>query len=171
MSEGGTQRLRRLLLGAVPVLLTVALLLLLSLPLPLPYVSTAPPLVALIAVYYWAIYRPDLMPPGAACLLGLFVDVLGGGPLGLNALVLVCVQWISVHQRAALADKSFYVVWLAFGLIAPGAATLAWLVACVMLMAPLSPLPGLVQAAVSVALYPLVTGLFRALSAPSLRRA
>ncbi|MEG3640210.1 rod shape-determining protein MreD [Magnetococcus sp. PR-3] len=40
----------------------------------------------LVALFYWRLYRPDRCGPGSAFSAGLTVDVLSGGPLGMNAL-------------------------------------------------------------------------------------
>ena len=96
------------------------------------------------------------MPASAAFLLGLMVDILSGGPPGLNALVLIMVNWAASGQRRALAGKSFAVGWLGYLLIAAGAAVTNWFVASLFHATIIEPVPLLVSHAVGTAVYPLV---------------
>ena len=92
----------------------------------------------------------------AAFLLGLMVDILSGGPPGLNALVLIMVNWAASGQRRALAGKSFAVGWLGYLLIAAGAAVINWFVASLFHATIIESVPLLVSHAVGAAVYPLV---------------
>lgn len=83
---------------------------------------------SLIAVFYWSLYRPDLMPAVAAFGIGLFQDTLMALPLGVSALVLVAVHAIVVTQRRFFLGKPFAIVWLGFALIAFAAISLSWMV-------------------------------------------
>jgi len=142
--------------SGIPFAVSVLLILAAVLPYGLPKSSLAAPVLALISVYYWSLFRPELMPAGAAFLLGLLVDVLSGGPPGLNALVLILVHWAASGQRRALAGKSFAVGWLGYLLIAGGAAILNWLVASVFHVTVIESVPLLVSHAIGTAAYPLV---------------
>ena len=142
--------------SGIPFAVSVLLILAAVLPYGLPKSSLAAPVLALISVYYWSLFRPELMPAGAAFLLGLLVDVLGGGPPGLNALVLILVHWAASGQRRALAGKSFAVGWLGYLLIAGGAAILNWFVASVFHVTVIESVPLLVSHAIGTAAYPLV---------------
>ena len=48
--------------GLVPLGITFTLVLFETMPLPFPGSATVAPALSLIALYYWAVYRPDLMP-------------------------------------------------------------------------------------------------------------
>jgi rod shape-determining protein MreD len=154
------ERLRYLGLATVPLALTVALLMVFALPIAVPTFGMAAPSVGLISVYYWSLYRPDLMTPGAAFLIGLFADLLGGGAFGLNALVLVLVQWFAVSQRPTLYGKSYGVGWLGFGVLAAAASAAYWVAASAAYLRPLDPDPVAVQATVSILTYPIFAGVF-----------
>jgi rod shape-determining protein MreD len=93
---------------------------------------------------------------GAAFLLGLMVDVLSGGPPGLNALVLILVHWAASGQRRALAGKSFAVGWLGYLLIAAGAAVVNWFFASLFHTTAIGSVPLIVSHAIGTAAYPLV---------------
>jgi rod shape-determining protein MreD len=151
-----TNRVAELSRAAIPFLFSALLILAAVLPYGLPKSSLAAPVLALISVYYWSVFRPELMPAGAAFLLGLLVDVLSGGPPGLNALILILVHWAASGQRRALAGKSFAVGWLGYLLIAGGAAILNWFLASLFHAEIIESVPLLLSHAIGTAAYPLV---------------
>ena len=81
-----------------------------------------------IGVYYWAAYRPALIPAIAVFILGLLVDIMAGTPLGLSAVLLVLVRWAVADQRAFLSGQSFPMVWLVFIVMNTAIVLLQWLV-------------------------------------------
>lgn len=110
-----------------PFGLTVALVLLGAVPLHVPGFASVTPLLPMIGIYYWAIYRPDLMPVAAVFVIGLLYDALSGTPMGVSAAIFVIVHGIIDSQRRFFAGKSFMIVWLGF-LLVSGCANLAtWL--------------------------------------------
>ena len=115
---------RRLL----PTLISLALTLAVVLPVGLPHWGELAPPLLLISVFYWSTVRPDLMPPTAAFVLGLFQDLLTRSPLGSAALVMVLVQWTMRGQRRYLANRPFFLVWAAFVPVAVIAGALDWLI-------------------------------------------
>lgn len=155
-------RLRHLGLALVPLLLSMTLMMLFALPLSVPFFGMVAPSVGLLSVYYWTLYRPDLMTPGAAFLIGLFADLMGGGPLGLSALMLVLVQWFAVSQRPWLVGKSFAVGWLGLAVVGAAASAVYWIAASVVFLRVLDGGPVAVQGVVSILTYPLFSALFAA---------
>ncbi|MDP6873847.1 MAG: rod shape-determining protein MreD [Alphaproteobacteria bacterium] len=149
-------RVANLARACIPFAVSLFLVLAAMLPYGLPKSSLAAPVLALISVYYWSVFRPELMPAGAAFLLGLMVDVLSGGPPGLNALVLILVHWAASGQRRALAGKSFAVGWLGYLLIAAGAAVVNWFFASLFHTTAIESVPLIVSHAIGTAAYPLV---------------
>ena len=157
--ESPLRRLRNAAAGATPFLLAVILALIIAVPLQLPHLGSVAPYVTLAAVYYWAVFRPDLFGYGAAFCLGLVTDFITGGPLGLGALVLVAVQAVSVTQRRFFLGKPFHILWWGFAVIAPGAMLLTWLLASIYSGTFLAIGPVVLQAIVTVALFPAVAWL------------
>lgn len=137
-----------------PGALGLLLVLIACLPLGLPHLSIVAPMLPLMAVYYWSIYRPELMPAPVVFVIGLVQDALTGAPMGAGALVLVLVQGVCVSQRRILVGSSFGVGWLGFAMVAAGAAGLGWLVAALFYLSLVNPIPALVQLGLSVLLYP-----------------
>lgn len=141
----------------VPFGITMILLLLTALPLHLPGLAAIVPMLPLMGVYYWAIYRPDLLPAWVAFVLGLLYDVIAGTPLGVNALVLLAVQGIAASQRRFFLGKSFVVAWWAFGLLAAGVAGASWLLVSILIGTTLDPGPVIFQYLLTLGLFPLLT--------------
>jgi rod shape-determining protein MreD len=141
----------------VPHLLLMALLILNMASLPLPYADAVKNHLVLMAVYYWAIYRPTLVPPFYCFLIGLAMDVVGGFPLGLNACVLVILQWLVRDQRKFLMGQPFIVIWAAFGLVALSASLMQWGLIGIRGWEWTQPLPLMAGTMISLFLFPFVT--------------
>ena len=141
----------------VPFGVTMALLLLTAIPTHLPGLSGIVPMLPLMGVYYWAIYRPDLLPAWVAFVIGLLYDIICGTPLGVNALVLLVVQGVAAGQRRFFLGKSFLVAWWAFGLLAAGAAGATCLLVTALYGRALDASPLLFEYLLTMGLFPLLT--------------
>lgn len=146
--------------GLTPFIVTVSLAVLTVIPLRIPDFAPVTPALTVIAVYYWSIYRPDLLPMAAVFGVGLFQDALAGMPLGLTALVLILVQYVVIAQRRFFHSKTFLVEWWGFLLVAPGAALVSWLLASLYFGVLVAPRPLGFQLLLSIALYPCLAWLF-----------
>lgn len=148
------QRLDQVGRNVAPVAATGALVLVGLVPSPLPLFDRIAPMLTVMAVYYWAIHRPDLMPPSAAFAIGLMQDLLGGEPPGLNALTLVVVHWTVMSQRSFFLAKSFFLLWWGFGLVALGAVVLQWVVQCLLQLSFLPVVGQIFRSLVTITLFP-----------------
>lgn len=97
-----------------------------ALPSPLDGLSLIP--FMMITTYYWAIYRPTVLPVFVVFALGILLDIMSGMPLGFNAIILVLIHWAISDQRAFLTAQSFIVIWLAFSVIYTTIVILQWLI-------------------------------------------
>jgi len=143
-----------------PFLLSVVLVILNLIPLQLPGYAAVSPHFALMAVYYWALHRPSLLPSGAVFLIGLLQDFLSGGPIGQNAAILILVYVVAVSQARFFYGKSFFVVWWGFMMVSLGVAAAEWLIACLLSGFLLAPEPALFECAMNIAAYPILGWLF-----------
>ncbi len=100
----------------MPCIITVVFTLLGVAACPRPYFGEVAPPLALIAVYYWAIHRPDLFRPSMAFLIGLLNDVLHFLPIGLSAMLFVGAHQLVFSQRRFFAGHSFFMMWWGFAL-------------------------------------------------------
>ncbi len=125
-------------------------------PLQLPYYGPISPSLPLIAVFFWTIRRPELLPALAVFFLGLFEDLVGGGLLGLSAFSYVLMMWVANSQARFFRSLTFLVQWVMFAPICVAIGVLQWLVTMVISTMVLPPLPMLVGALLTGALYPFV---------------
>lgn len=150
------QRLDKAGRNLAPFAVTVMLVLVGMIPIPIPSYTPVAPQLTLISVYYWTIHRPDLMRPGMAFLIGLLQDLLIGGPLGVNALMLVVAQWAVLNQRRLFLSSSFGLLWIGFIMVMIGAVFLQWMAFSVLNGAMLPVKPALFQGLLTVAMFPAV---------------
>ena len=146
------QNARRLLPTVISLVLTLAVVL----PVGLPHWGELAPPLLLISVFYWSTVRPDLMPPTAAFVLGLFQDLLTQSPLGSAALVMVLTQWTMRGQRRYLANRPFFLMWAAFGPVVMIAGTLDWLIYALLNFHVVPIMDALVRMVLGFVLFPVV---------------
>lgn len=91
-----------------------------------PYFNEIRPSFTLMALFYWSIYRPSMVPSWLAFLLGLLIDIVSGLPLGLNALLYVIVARIIQSQRKIFMGQVFLSIYIGYVLASAGVAALEW---------------------------------------------
>ena len=141
---------------ALPVLSAALLVVLANLPLSFTGALLPAPLLALAAVYFWLLLRPDLMTPIAVLAIGLMEDLLSGGPPGLWATGFLAAYAFADRQREILASLSGIGAVIGFAGAVLAAAAGAYLLTCVVYFRapPLAPL--LLECLVTVLFYPLI---------------
>ena len=87
----------------LPVASALSLTVLVNLPLSLTGGLLPAPVLALSAMYFWTLVRPDLVPPFAVLFIGLFEDLLSGGPPGLWSAGFLAAYAFTDRQRDLLA--------------------------------------------------------------------
>jgi len=156
--------IRRLVSVLIPTVTAIVFVLAGVVPAGVPGFSAVTPLMSVTAVFFWVVARPALMPPAAVFGIGLLQDVLSGGPIGLWALTLLMVQYLSISQRQFLVGQSFVLGWAGFTSIVVAAAMLSWGAASIYYDVLLSPMPVFVQAALTVFIYPAMALILMSLS-------
>lgn len=68
----------------------------------------------LIGLYFWTLYRPQLLPYSLVFLIGLSMDLLTGGLLGLHAFCFMVLAMVVRSQRRFLLGQSWHMVWAGF---------------------------------------------------------
>jgi len=129
MNQTGIGTLGDLARRVVPGLTTLLLVFLAHLHLPFPHYAEIAPALPLMGVYYWVVFRPDLMPRLLVFGIGLFQDALIGAPFGLTALIYLLTHAFVLSQRRFLVGKPFWIFWSGFAVVAPIAGTVTWLLA------------------------------------------
>ena len=139
----------------VPFLTTVLFAFLSIVPLNLPGFAVVMPAFALMAVFHWTVYRPDLLPWSAVFVTGLLLDLLNGTPyVGLSALVLLIARAAVMAQRKYFVNRNFTIVWLGFLVLAIGVFLLSWTLVCAVRGALIDLRPFIFQAVLTIACYP-----------------
>jgi rod shape-determining protein MreD len=154
MSDTVGDRLTQVARNGTPGLLALIFVLLSLAPYNFPGSAQLVPPLALMAVFHWGIYRPDLLPGPLAFVLGLLQDVLSGGPLGMWAAVFLLVLVVTASQRRFFLGKMFVVEWLGFALVTPVVFIALWVIGSIYIGAIVDPGALLVQALLAVAFYP-----------------
>lgn len=150
-----TQKFGQIIRNLLPVESAFVLLLLGVLVWPIPFVGAVSPSLVLVAVYYWAIYRPDLFRPFFVFLLGLLNDALHFLPLGLSAIVFLGVHQLAYAHRRYFVNQIFFMLWVGFALLAFLSMAAMWAVMSLYHGQVVALTPVLVQFALTVALFPL----------------
>ena len=160
MNQNVWTRLDGIARSLSPFTLTLLLVMAAMVPLRVPDFAQIVPSMGLIAVYYWVIHRPDLMPAWTVFLLGLLLDLIGGGPLGVNVLVLLLVHGAVGAQQRFFAGGTLVLLWFVFVPVAAGAFFLAWLLNVILFGGMIDPGAAFFQYLTTVAFYPCIAWLF-----------
>jgi len=121
MKHGALQRVDHLIRQLLPASLVIVLTLLQAVPWRLPAMAGIVPMLPMIGVFYWSLYRPDLLVPSVAFVCGLVNDIVMGAPIGISSLIFLAIQGMTAAQRRFFNGKSFLVVWAGFATLAAGA--------------------------------------------------
>ena len=154
------QKLDQLARRLTPFALTVVLVIVGSIPIPVPDFARVAPALALIAVYFWTIHRPELLPVYAVFVIGLLQDALSGTPIGVNVLVLLTVHGVVLSQRRFFIGKSFVISWLGFSLVAGAAFIEMWILVSIFNLTPVSAMPIAAQYPITLGVFPLIAWIF-----------
>lgn len=147
-------RIGRIVLMTLPFLVGVFCVLLSFVPFGMVFGTSAVPAFGLMAVYYWAVTRPEVFPSYAILTVGLLFDLLSAGPIGLWALVYTVVYGVVVSQRTLFFGRTFFVFWAGFAAACIVAGVFAWAVGSVYFTRVLSPAPIVTQLMVTIIFYP-----------------
>jgi rod shape-determining protein MreD len=139
----------------VPFLTTVFFAFFSIVPLNLPGFAVVMPAFALMAVFHWTVYRPDLLPLSAVFASGLLLDLLTGTPyVGISALVFLIGRSAVMGQRKLFVNRPFAIVWLGFLALAVALFLLLWLLVSALHGSFIDLQPFAFQAVLTVACYP-----------------
>jgi len=158
LGDAPWQKLERGAEGMVPLGIILFFTLLGMVPLGPAGFNTIVPPFGLLALFYWSVYRPDLVGPLAAFMVGFLTDALTGGPLGVFSFLFLMVQAMAANQRQIFLAHSFFVLWWGFAFVAAATGLFGWL-AMTAIEGYFMPLrPVLFQALTAMALFPLMAG-------------
>lgn len=145
------QSLRHLL----PTMTVILFILIGVLAWPMPHVGTISPSLGLLAVYYWGIYRPDLLRPVVVFVLGILNDSVHFLPLGLSAFVFVGAYQLAYAHRRYFVGQLFPMLWSGFAFVCFLAMVVYWIVRSLLVGQAVTILPVLLQFLLTSAIFPL----------------
>jgi rod shape-determining protein MreD len=124
----------------------------------IPGFAVVTPAFALMAVFHWTIYRPDLLPPVAVFVVGLLLDLLHGTPyIGISSLSLLITRSTLLSLRRFFVDLLFPVLWFAFLFVVAGVLAFEWALVSILHGAALGLGPFIFEAVLTVASFPIVS--------------
>lgn len=106
---------------------TLLLLILSMVSLALPYTGTIKPLLILIPIYYWGLYRPSFISLFAVFAFGILIDLLANYPVGLHAALFVIAGLVIRSQRLFMLGQPYLMVWLGFAIVSTSVYVAQWL--------------------------------------------
>lgn len=146
-----------------PGLLSVIFVLISATPMHIQGLSEWIPLFTMMAIYYWGLYRPALMPYWFVFALGLMQDALFGMPLGVSSFLNLLFRFLVVQQGRMFAKEAFWALWFGFALLSVIIFLLYWTLITLITSRPMPVETATVQWMMTVGLYPLVHQLFNLL--------
>ena len=152
-----------------PFVLVFLLLLVMRVPFRASDMSMYVPLISLSFAFYFTLHRPRYVPIWSLFVLGLLDDFLAGGVVGLTSLILVSVPAVLLNQRRFFRNRAFAVTWAGFALVCLGASAVIWLVEAFRIGALISPLAAMIQLAMTLLAYPLLSWIFGTFERAALR--
>lgn len=98
----------------VPLGWTLVWTLVLGMPVRIAGLPLPEPVIAMVPVFAWAVIRPSIIAPFAILLMGLFLDLFWGSPMGLWALSLLVSYGVVLSARSMLVGQSRAMMWAWF---------------------------------------------------------
>ena len=141
----------------LPIATTIIAATLAILPLRAPGYAALTPAFALMAVYHWTIYRPDLLPPVGLFAVGLTQDLLAGTTIGAGALVLLLARAAVLRSRRYFINRTFPFVWGGFTLLAGATMIGLWALHCLMQLSFFDLRTTVFRTVLTVAIFPVAS--------------
>ena len=138
----------------LPIATIVAAAVLALLPLPVPGYAALTPSFALMAVYHWSVYRPDLLPLSGLFAIGFAQDLVTGATLPASALLLLLARAAVPRYRRHFVGRPFPFVWAGFAALGFAAMLGLWALHCALQLALFDLRTAIIRAALTVALFP-----------------
>lgn len=142
---------------AIPIATTVLAAVIAILPVQVPGYAALTPAFALMAVYHWTIYRPDLLPPIGLFAVGLAEDLLAGAPIGVSALVLLLARAAVLRYRRYFINRTFPFVWTGFTLLSAAAMLVVWALHCIVSLTFFDLRATVFRAVLTIAIFPVAS--------------
>jgi rod shape-determining protein MreD len=101
----------------IPLIQVLAATVLFGIPLRVFSLQLPEPIFPMAVVFAWAVIRPSVLAPGGVLVMGLFLDLFWGGPLGFWALCLTFAYGIVLAGRNMMVGQSRAILWGWYALV------------------------------------------------------
>ena len=139
-----------------PVLVLVLFSFLQQIPTRIPEFSYITPSLVTIGIFYWCIYRPDLIPMIAVFGIGIFEDIMTNTLIGFNALIFLTIYGLCRWRRRFFYKQTFVVMWVGLMIVVASISMMQWILFMIIHGQVLSFTPLLFGALATILIYPLV---------------
>lgn len=138
----------------IPAAITLAVTIVLATPVQLFGLHLPEPVIPMVLAFAWPLIRPSVVAPLMLTLLGLILDILTYGPLGLWPLALLAIYAIVLGSRSFLIGQDTVVLFVWYAACCSLAFLLAWLVVTLIAGNPPSILSLIGQVVPTLLLFP-----------------
>lgn len=87
------------------------------------------PLLDIILLYYWAIYRPDTLSLWFLFLLGIILDIFYAMPLGITSFTYLMLYVLVNSKRKLLSNEPYMILWGVAALLILSVLLVKWIFA------------------------------------------
>ena len=161
MARSPNQPLVRSLGMVVPIVSFVVAAVVTNVPLmPMFGSLSLMPSLPVAVLFFWVVYRPDLLTPYLVLFSGLFFDLMSDGPIGVWALTFVVLFALTFSQRVSLVARVGLEQWAGYVFYCMFATMFVWTIVSLYSGVWLNPAPFLIDSAMLSVLYPAMRGIF-----------
>jgi rod shape-determining protein MreD len=137
-----------------PTLITAAVTFLLATPVKVFGLSLPEPIIPLVLAFAWPLIRPSIIAPVMLMVLGLFLNFILGGTLGLWSLALLAVYTVVLFARSFLIGQDTVILFVWYAACCGLAFTVAYIITTVIAGRPPSLLALVGQVLPTLLLFP-----------------
>lgn len=170
MTEEFFQNIEARIRDSLPFFLTLLLILFDATPKRIPDFTPITPILPVASLYFWVIFRPDLLGTKWAFLLGFLYDMALGTPIGISSALFMGVDLLTRSQRKFFYRKPFLLIWLGFALMMILVITAQWALTSIVLGRILPIEGGIFSGIQTVCAYPLISWAFARFQQALMRR-
>ena len=137
-----------------PALISVAAAIILQTPVELFGLHLPEPVIPMVLAFAWPLIRPSILAPLVLAALGLLLDILTYGPLGLWGVAFLVIYGVVLASRSFLAGQDTAVLFVWYAACCTLAFLLAWIVMAFIAGIPASLISLLLQLVPTLLLFP-----------------
>ena len=140
----------------LPMLVLIVFAFVQQVPTRIPELSYMTPSLVIAGLFYWCIYRVDLVPLLGIFVLGIFEDIMTNDLFGFHALIFLIISAVCRWHRRFFYKQEFIVLWAGLSVLVLGISILKWLLYMIVHTQLLSYYPLLFSALATIFIYPIV---------------